>query len=222
MTRLPAAQRREQLLDTAVSLFANRGYSGATTSELAKAAGVTEPIIYRHFKSKKDLFIAVIERTSELTMDAWERHLRSAKDSAQRLRRLLSANPMITDRGRGIYRAIVQAMTEIDDPEILAALQYHVERLHRFVTAEVVHAQQEGQVSRAFSPEITAWTLLHLGLGFGVLAPLGIEHHAVDDRGVRVRDVIEYMLLGEKARQRQDDLLSRLQNRSDTANNQDD
>ena len=66
MTRLPAAERREQLLDTAVTLFAKRGYAGATTAELAKAAGVTEPIIYRHFASKKDLFIAVIDRTGEL------------------------------------------------------------------------------------------------------------------------------------------------------------
>ena len=89
MTRLPAAQRKEQLLDTAVELFARRGFGGATTAELAKAAGVTEPIIYRHFRSKKDLFIAVIDRTSELTLETWERQLKTAKDPAQRLRRLM-------------------------------------------------------------------------------------------------------------------------------------
>ncbi len=207
MTRLPAEQRREQLLDTAVTLFATKGFSGATTAELARAAGVTEPIIYRHFKSKKDLFIAVIERTSDLTMGVWERQLRSAKDSAQRLRRLIAANPTISDRGRGIYRAIIQAMTEIEDPDIKAALQHHVGKLHRFVTDEVIHAQEEGEVSKAFSPEITAWTLMHLGLGYGVLAPLGIEGHAIDDRGVRVRTVIEYLMLSDKARARQDKLL---------------
>lgn len=207
MTRLPADKRREQLLDTAVNLFATRGYAGATTAELARAAGVTEPIIYRHFKSKKDLFIAVIERTSDLTMEMWDRQLRSAKDAAQRLRRLIAANPTISDRGRGIYRAIVQAMTEIEDPDIKAALQHHVTKLHKFVTEEVVHAQEEGEVSKAFSPEITAWTLLHLGLGYGVLAPLGIEGHAIDDRGIRVRNVIEYLMLSEKARARQDRML---------------
>jgi AcrR family transcriptional regulator len=217
MTRLPAEQRREQLLDTAVTLFATRGFSGATTAELARAAGVTEPIIYRHFKSKKDLFIAVIERTSDLTMGIWERQLRSAKDSAQRLRRLIAANPTISDRGRGIYRAILQAMTEIEDPDIKAALQHHVIKLHKFVTEEVVHAQEEGEVSKAFSPEITAWTLLHLGLGYGVLAPLGIEDHAIDDQGVRVRNVIESLMLSDKARARQDQMLKerRLPSESD-------
>lgn len=200
MTRLPAAKRREQLLDTAVRLFADRGFAGATTAELAKAAGVTEPIIYRHFASKKELFVAVIDRTSEQITQTWDRQLRGAHDAAQRLRRLIGANPMVSDRGRGIYRVIVQAMMEIEEPEILAAIQRHIVALHAFVTREVAHAQEVGSVSRAYSPEVTAWTLLHLGLGYGVLAPLGIPHHAEDTKGVRVRDVIEQLMLGEKGR----------------------
>lgn len=207
MSRLPAAQRKEQLLDTAVELFSRHGFGGATTAELAKAAGVTEPIIYRHFRSKKDLFIAVIDRTSELTLETWERQLKTAKDPAQRLRRLIAANPTTSDRGRGIYRVIVQAMMEIEDPEILAAIQRHLKNLHAFVTREVVKAQADGHVSKFFTPEITAWTLLHLGLGYGVIAPLGIEGHAQDERGVRVRDVIEQLMLGTHAREVQDEWL---------------
>jgi len=205
MTRLPAAQRREQLLDTAVALFAERGFSGSTTAQLAKAAGVTEPIIYRHFSSKKDLFIAVIEKAGQMTIDLWQDQLQNAKDPAQRLRRLIAANPMITQRGRGVYRVIVQAMTEIEDPEILDSLKHHITKLHQFVAHEVELAQEQGQVSKAFTPEITAWTLLHLGLGFGIMAPLGIEGHAVDDKGTRVRQVITRLMLGERARQIQDE-----------------
>lgn len=200
MTRLPAAKRREQLLDTAVTLFAEKGYAGATTAELAKAAGVTEPIIYRHFESKKDLFVAVIDRTSELVTHTWERQLRTARDPAHRLRRLIGANPMVTDRGQGFYRVIIQAMMEIEDPDILAAIQRHITALHRFVTQEVAQAQDEGQVSRYYTPEITAWTLLHLGLGYGVMAPLAIPGHAEDNRGVTVRDLIERLMLGDKAK----------------------
>jgi hypothetical protein len=98
-------------------------------------------------------------------------------------------------------------MMEIEDPDILKAIQRHVKSLHRFVTDAVRRAQEEGWVSRAFSPEITAWTLLHLGLGYGIFAPLGIEDHAVDQDNVHVRDVIEQMMLGEKARKRQDEML---------------
>lgn len=200
MTRLPAAKRREQLLDTAVTLFAQKGYAGATTSELAKAAGVTEPIIYRHFTSKKDLFIAAIDRTSELVTETWSRQLRTARDPAHRLRRMIGANPMVSDRGRGFYRVIIQAMMEIQEPDILAAIQRHISALHTFVAQEVARAQDEGHVSKFYSPEITAWTLLHLGLGYGIIAPLAIANHAEDDRGVRVRDVIERLMLGDQSR----------------------
>ncbi len=207
MTRMPAAERREKLLDTAVTLFAERGFGGATTAELAKAAGVTEPIIYRHFKSKKELFIAVIERAGKLTLDLWEHQLRDTDDPAHRLQRLVTANPMITHKGSGVYRVIVQAMTAIDDPEILEALRRHVSTLHEFVAREVTRAQSEGQVSKGMSPSITAWMLLHLGLGYGLMAPLGIEGHATDEHGLRVRDAVLHLMLGERAKQVQDEWL---------------
>jgi AcrR family transcriptional regulator len=195
MSRLPAAQRKEQLLDTAATLFAERGYAGATTAELAKAAGVTEPIIYRHFLSKKDLFVALIDRTGERTIALWERELASAQNPAERLQRMIGANPMVSERGRGVYRVIVQAMTEIEDEEILAAIRRHIDSLHRFLAREVDKAQQEGVVSKAFSPEITAWMLLHLGLGYGMVAPLGVPNHARDEHGAHVRDVIAKIML---------------------------
>ncbi len=198
MRRLPATERRQQLLDTAAQLFAQRGYSGATTAELARAAGVTEPIIYRHFSSKRDLFIALIDQTGEETIRLWEKHLSETTDPAERLRRLIGANPMVTNKGRGVYRVIVQAMTEIDDEYILEALQRHISALHRFLAQQVIDAQDNGRVSKRFSPEITAWLLLHLGLGYGVLAPLGIPDHARDQDGMHVRQVVEQLMLGVK------------------------
>lgn len=198
MRRLPAAERRAQLLETAATLFAERGYAGATTAELARAAGVTEPIIYRHFSSKRDLFIALIDRTGEETIRLWEKHLADAPDPGERLRRLISANPMVTNKGQGVYRVIVQAMTEIKDEQILTALQRHITALHEFVMREVVRAQEHGQVSRRFSPEITAWLLIHLGLGYGTLAPIQIPGHARDGSGMHVRQAIEQLMLGER------------------------
>lgn len=199
MTRLPKEERKVQLLESAAALFGSRGFQGTTTADLALAAGVTEPIIYRHFRNKKDLFIAVIDRASDQTLAMWDRQLRNARNPAQRLRRLIGANPMIRDRGRGAYRVIVQATMEIADPDILAALRRHITTLHEFVTREVRKAQDTGHVSKAFSPEVTAWTLLHLGLGYGILAPLGISNHAVDENQVRVRDLVARLMLGPNA-----------------------
>jgi AcrR family transcriptional regulator len=195
---MPAAERRQQLLETAAKLFAERGYARTTTSELARAAGVTEPIIYRHFRSKKDLFIALIDETGAETIEQWKRQLSRAADPAARLSVLIGANPMVELRGEGVYRVIVQAMTEIQDPEILEAIRRHMQALHRFLAGQVAEAQQAGQVSKRFSPTITAWLLMHLGLGYGVLAPIGMPGHGRDEDGQSVRDVIEQLMLGVK------------------------
>jgi AcrR family transcriptional regulator len=59
--RLPASDRRLQLIETALDVFSRKGFGGATTKEIAAAAGVTEAIIFRHFPTKHDLYSAVIE-----------------------------------------------------------------------------------------------------------------------------------------------------------------
>lgn len=200
MSRLPAAKRREQLLDTAARLFAQHGYAGATTSQIAREAGVTEPIIYRHFTSKRDLFIALIDRTGEETIKLWEHELRSAPDPAERLKRLIRANPMVGTKGKGVYRVIIQAMTEVEDPKILEALHRHITRLHRFLIEEVALAQQTGRVSKRFSAEVTAWALIHMGLGYGVLSAMGVQGHGQDKSGVHVSDLIGELMLGERYR----------------------
>jgi len=58
--RLPAAQRRTQLLDTAVTVFADKGYHATSMNDVADAAGVTKPVLYQHFSSKRELFVELL------------------------------------------------------------------------------------------------------------------------------------------------------------------
>ena len=62
--RMPGDQRREQILQTAVTLFSQRGFKGTTTKEIAKAAGVSEAIIFRHFATKDELYGAILHSKS--------------------------------------------------------------------------------------------------------------------------------------------------------------
>jgi len=196
VSRLPAPKRREQLLDCAADLFAVNGYARATTAQLAKAAGVTEPIIYRHFDSKRDLFVALIERTGRETIQQWEKDLADADDPAERLRRLIGDNPMVTERGRHAYRVILQAISETEDSAIHGALRNHIKSLHAFLAEELEAAQKDHKVTGRFSAEIIAWMLIHLGLGYGVLNAMGIANQGVDQGGIHIKDVIARLLVG--------------------------
>ena len=59
--RLPAPERRKQLLDVAVGVFGGRGYHNASMNDVATAAGITKPVLYQHFASKRDLYSALLE-----------------------------------------------------------------------------------------------------------------------------------------------------------------
>ena len=60
--RYTAEDRRQQIMDIAMTLFARQGFEGTTTREIARSAGVNEAIIFRHFPSKEDLYWAIIQR----------------------------------------------------------------------------------------------------------------------------------------------------------------
>ncbi len=66
-SRLPADQRRKAIVDAAVQLFAQNGFRGTTTRQIAHAVGVTEPVLYMHFETKRDLYSAMIESISSGT-----------------------------------------------------------------------------------------------------------------------------------------------------------
>jgi len=59
--RLPAAQRRRQLLDQALAVFAANGFHDTSMNQVAEAAGVTKPVLYQHFRSKRALYLELVD-----------------------------------------------------------------------------------------------------------------------------------------------------------------
>jgi AcrR family transcriptional regulator len=64
-SRLSSSERRTAILNAAIRLFAGRGFRGVTTRELAASVGVSEPVLYQHFPSKKELYDAIIEASMD-------------------------------------------------------------------------------------------------------------------------------------------------------------
>lgn len=72
---MPADKRREQILQTAFDLFSHKGFSGTTTRDIARAAGVSEAMVFKHFSSKDELYGALLEAKKcheGLTEFPWE------------------------------------------------------------------------------------------------------------------------------------------------------
>lgn len=67
----PSPSRKDQIIDAAVASFAEHGFYKTTTAKIAKSAGVTQPYVFHFFKSKEELFIAVLDRATEKIEEAF-------------------------------------------------------------------------------------------------------------------------------------------------------
>ena len=74
-TRLPRDQRRAQLLDAANEVFTSKGYHAAAMDDIADAAGVSKPVLYQHFPSKLDLYLALLDQSCDRLVEIVEEAL---------------------------------------------------------------------------------------------------------------------------------------------------
>jgi len=79
-TRLPAPRRRRQLLDVATDVFGESGYHQASMDAVAEAAGVTKPVLYQHFASKRELYLELLDDVGTRLIDAVVAATRAADD----------------------------------------------------------------------------------------------------------------------------------------------
>jgi AcrR family transcriptional regulator len=66
---MTGSERRHQLIDIARSLFAERGYEGASIEEIAQRANVSKPVVYEHFGGKEGLYAVVVDREMSALLD---------------------------------------------------------------------------------------------------------------------------------------------------------
>ncbi len=86
LRRLTAVQRSEQLLDVAEELFARKGFDRTSIGDIARAAGVTRPIVYEHHGSKEGLYLASIERAKRRIAVDYDAALRGIREPREVVR----------------------------------------------------------------------------------------------------------------------------------------
>jgi len=155
-TRLPAAERRQAIVEAAQRVFVCGSYSGATTADIAREAGVSEPILYRHFASKRELYFACLDEAWVRLQQVFDEKLSGAlpapREMAIRLRRTARVLPP---------NLWIQALTEAgEDPEIARYLRRHIRDVHDFIADGVRQSQAAGGIVADRDPDAEAWILL--------------------------------------------------------------
>lgn len=165
-SRLTGPQRRQAVVETACRVFAKGSYHGSTTAQIARETGVSEPVLYRHFSSKRELYVACLDAVWERVRALWEKALEREDDPANWLKAIGKA--YLEERGAARIVLVdlwIQALTEAaDDPEIRRALRIQVRDVHDFVAGVIRRSQGAGGVLAERNADAEAWIFISLGL----------------------------------------------------------
>ncbi len=124
--RLPRDERRGQLLTVASDVFVDRGFHAAGMDEIAERAGVSKPVLYQHFSSKLELYLAVLNRHVDNLISGVQQALRATTDNRERLHAAVQAFFDFIEHDSQGYRLIFEN-DYVTEPEVAAQVRVATE-----------------------------------------------------------------------------------------------
>ncbi len=193
--RMRKAERKRQLVSHAKHLFVTLGYQATTTEKIAGAAGVSEPVLYRHFESKKALFLEVLREIREATITRWHAETSSVTDPLAKLHAIADMYLGTTREHAVEFRIMHRTLVETDDEEIVAFLRSFYLDSERLLAHVISEGQQSGVFRRSLDPRVGAWELIRTALGYTLTLPLGINIYTEPDYLSRAVECMLHCLL---------------------------
>lgn len=175
--RLNAADRRKQLLHVAKKLFAQNGYKLTTTANIAKAANITEPILYRHFQSKKNLFLEVINEIRRETLDQWRKIAQEQDDPFEVLKLVAASFQTAREVHQLEYRVAHRALAEVNDREVANMLRAFYCDEADFFADVIRQGQERGMFRKDVDAHMAGWSIIRQALAYSLTEPLGIPYY---------------------------------------------
>ena len=157
--RLTGEERRDQLLRSAEHTFAQRGYHQTSTRELAQANEVSEVMLYKHFGSKKALFIAVLRYFGS----QFSRNFYQGVQQKMQEHPLVALIDLFVDykttaqADPDLQRLLALAYAEASDPDIARVVNLYQQSLRAFLHLILIQAQTEGYLAPQVNVETATW-----------------------------------------------------------------
>jgi len=172
-TRMRGEERRALILHSAKHVFARSTYAQASTGELARESEVTEPMLYKHFGSKKGLFLAVLSEFGTQFFDRLQERIsrRAEQDLLDALAHVLDDYRATIKADPEIQRLLFQAVIESGDPEIAQCISGHNRKVYAFIRQLVERALSLGYLDATVNPDAATWGYMSmiLAIQYGLM-----------------------------------------------------
>ena len=180
--RLPAVRRRRQLLDVSLEVFARQGFHGTSMAEVAEAAGVTKPVLYQHFRSKRELYLELLDDVGQRLLEEVQKATAAAGGPRQQVAGGFAAYFRFVAENESAFRLLFGGEGREADPEfadavrrvedamavaVAALIEADIDDDHRRVLAAAIVGMSEGVLRRGtdVDPELLVRQMAELAWG---------------------------------------------------------
>ncbi len=184
--RLPAAERKRQILDSAIRVFARSTYHGSTTKSISEEAGVTEALIYRYFGSKRALFLEAIDHTSSRLVEGLEAILETHhSDPLEAISECFQFYVDLLNKHEELAKMIFLVLSELDQKDVREVYLPYQRRALKAIATAIDDWQSLGLVREDIDSRSAAW------LYFGSYLILALVEHSSGSLPMEPDDAIE-------------------------------
>lgn len=190
--RMAKVERRKQILQAALSIMRERGLEGATTRRIAERVGITEPALYRHFHSKKEIILEALDELGRLPLQALLAVGGEEGTVPERILRMSEAfYGFVMDNPEDAL-LLFEVMTAARDPEIREALGEKFLDYILVISEMFEMGKQEGSVREDLNTVVAAWQILALAVTLVHVALMGLGDVLTRDKALlAVREILK-------------------------------
>ena len=194
--RLPAAERRKQILKCAVNVISQSNYQSTRVADIAAEAGISEAAVYKHFPSKNSIYIEILTHMSNRILAFWQEEIDKEPDPYKALRnmgltyfRRMSSHP-------AELKVQFQAIAEVGNPEIAERLHQDHQNYMDLIKKVIRKGIREGTFKKTADADVLGWLFDGVGILMNVMNILSFEGE-FDEK--TVTKVIDFLLDSIKA-----------------------
>jgi len=190
-TRKPAAERKKEIVETAIRLAAECGPDRLTTESLAKEIGISQPAIFRHFPAKSDIWEAVGDRICTLMGESGE--LIEATDPTDRLRKMVAAQLTFIESTPAVPAILFSRELHSENEKLRAFFAGLMAQRHKKLSQLFANGIKSGEFNKNIDPDDSAYLVLALIQGLAMRWSLNKRDFDLVEAG---RKMLEVQLIG--------------------------